>query len=988
MVDIEPIANLFFMLADLERRVETKRQVLSDHRSFNSDELFDMIAGNAKSISSRELILFFNINGLTAEVEELKALLKLFDHNSDGILDRAEFKRTVLSQEHTFADRHLSKNSEVPKEIILSLLKIFDAELGGIKEVDKAKSLFHARGFEPLYVYFNALDSRGKGKLDLRDIYEVLTKFRPDSTYTTATRVLRRLDRDNDHKVSPEEWERWFETLLFSEGNVFNALGRNQTQQHGMSPFEGHHQDRDRVQGSNNYSDRPINNHADEISYQMTPQPEYQRQQGNEYPKTSSSLKYSKSPNRQGRPSNYRPNTTQQASRDGTGSKWTETGNRSRSPFKPERGSRIKEVTTVHDRSPARNEKRTYIVRESEDGTEDIEERIYEPIEGTDPNNREQALYRIERTIKDAKREVEGIKPSYYNVSSDKRDSNPFSGSHPKSPEARGDRIAYQQQGMNNYYESPPRGYNDVHSAQKYHKTPGGKAYRDISPMRNFTRNDRFQPDTKKSPIRASSSINQPNQGALEPRYYVHGDKERVVYSPQNQRQSAQKYADQVDGPYRREEIYKRSPQRGAVQEPFGDTLPEITETLGFHDSPQLKEEIITQKETNGGKQINTYIRKVYSKEKDRTSPGQSDIQNSPYRDEDILATTYGNTGGRLTTDFSGQKNLESRDGDFTQTKRVVHQDLKLLTSKTHFQIDNDAQPFNFDDSFQLARTPKLSSNFMMESTREYTELVLKESEKFKLRDNLASKLSKEDKFSSLTDVEKVELIGCLKAKIGLFREVERARIILAENFDFNIADLFFLAKKNSPKSYIENIGISYDEFKGIYDALNIRVEERFVRLVFVRNDLDNDGSLSFHEFSEILGPFTPSLREDMNRRPTRAISSIDEYTSSVKQALDNVLRATAEYEKETDLTREVTQHRLYSLFNLIDQSNKGLLVFHDLKNALELYGSFSNDQEILALIRKFDFNKDGKISMTEFINQMSPLRNSQPYEHIRNKGF
>lgn len=185
-----------------------------------------------------------------------------------------------------------------------------------------------------------------------------------------------------------------------------------------------------------------------------------------------------------------------------------------------------------------------------------------------------------------------------------------------------------------------------------------------------------------------------------------------------------------------------------------------------------------------------------------------------------------------------------------------------------------------------------------------------------------------------------------------------------------------------------ESLGLNYEDFKGIYEDLKIRIEERFIRLIFVRNDYDNDGIINFFEFSELFAPFSNSLREQMNRRPAKSIASIVEYGDATKKALESCLRAVADYEKETDLTREVTQHRLYSLYNLIDQSNKGILVFQDLKDVLEKYGSFSNDQELLALIRRFDFNKDGKISLTEFIDQMSPLRNSQPYEHIRNKGY
>ena len=279
--------------------------------------------------------------------------------------------------------------------------------------------------------------------------------------------------------------------------------------------------------------------------------------------------------------------------------------------------------------------------------------------------------------------------------------------------------------------------------------------------------------------------------------------------------------------------------------------------------------------------------------------------------------------------------------------------------------------------------SPSRLSSSKLADTAEYIELVKRESDKFKKRDDLANKLSPDLKFSSLSSNEKNELINCLKAKVSLFREVERARTDLAENSGFSLSELFRIVKKNQLAG-----GVSFDEFKDLFQRIGMAVDEKLIRLVFVRNDYDNDGTLSFFEFSELVGPFKPALREDLNRRVDNGYLGVSDYPPKIKQAISRCLKSLIEFEKETDSTREVTQHRLYSLFNLIDQSNKNLLVLQDISEILQNHGFSATEMELIALIRKFDFNMDGKISMVEFINEMSPLRNSKPFETLRNKGF
>lgn len=689
----------------------------------------------------------------------------------------------------------------------------------------------------------------------------------------------------------------------------------------------------------------------------MTPlEPRERSRVARDREQTSSTLRYSKSPAR-----------VPTASRPGFSDEKNPVDGR-------ERESRVREVTTVIDRTPGRNELRTYIKHTHGNGITEKEERIYEPIRDEGLSRRPDVpVYRIERKIEEVAdvRARDRTPPSYLRSQYEAKYSNNKIGSdyvtRPNYTETTRSPIGsrFERESTPTQLRSPVQ----RSTAQKH-------SY-EVSPMRNF-RETQYQNNDRRSrtPTRQSPSsykiVREPSE--LEPRVYDHGNKDRVVYSPPNHTRHSARYADQIDGPYRREEIVPKSPQRFQVPEEVAEPFRErrYTKTDKYEDPSQgsnLKEEIITHHEIDNGNnvQINTYIRKIYSNEK-----------NAP----EEHSFSHAKPAFYAPKDFSGQKTDALRDST-DRDRRIEHQNLNVKSPR--LMLENAS---TIDDTYRLSRPSNQGSNFVIESTKEYADLVIRESEKYKLRDHLALKLSKEDKFSSLSDDEKVELVGCLKAKIALFRELERTRVQLAESSDFNLADLFFLAKKTPRGALNESLGLNYEDFKSIYDDLEIRIDERFIRLIFVRNDYDNDGIINFYEFSELLAPFSSSLRDNLNRRPTKSLQSLSELPEATKMAIENVLRAAAEYEKETDLTREVTQHRLYSLYNLVDLSNKGVVVFQDLKDVMEQYGSFSDDQELIALIRRFDFNKDGKISLTEFIDQMSPLRNSQPYEHIRNKGY
>ena len=599
----------------IEKRAEIKRQVLTEHKGFHSDEVYEFLAQvPQRGITSADLKHFFNIHGLTADTEDINSLLALFDYNRDGVLDRSEFKRTVLSQELGFTERDRSGvNSS--QEIQISLLKIFDEELGGIKTLERMKTEIRLRGPEFVLAMFYHLDTSKKGYIDVRDIHQFLGRTDPGLTYATSTRIIRRLDRDYDNRISLDEWEDNLRPLTLVIGNPFQMI-----EVRTPGPLY-----------QNGPQEYTSGDPRSEISYHMT---SYVNRQNP--PTGSNTLVYSKSPNLRQSPapqtrtkdSAYKsPNTRAFVEQD------VSENPRGILSYKktigPETGGSVtyEDKVTVIDKSPDRAEKRTYIRTKFADGSEEVEERIYEPLTDLELRD-ERPLYQIKRYINEVPVNDTRYRPDQTNRTTESR----YITS--RSPLRSGQK-------------------NNIGHKDRTLQTGGSDTYQP-SPIKNFRRfEERVEERTSlirgddnhiqrtgysRSPIRSQYQDNRSETTRTETTRteigrhenrdvslrYEYQDRDRYVHSPARHNRTLNN-----DTAYRREEILHRGPMNASYVNRDSVANPvikqsRVVETFGRdgqEKDPNLQEEIITQHEFDdqNNRQVNTYIRKIYSPNREKT---------------------------------------------------------------------------------------------------------------------------------------------------------------------------------------------------------------------------------------------------------------------------------------------------------------------------------------------------------------------------------
>lgn len=85
---------------------------------------------------------------------------------------------------------------------------------------------------------------------------------------------------------------------------------------------------------------------------------------------------------------------------------------------------------------------------------------------------------------------------------------------------------------------------------------------------------------------------------------------------------------------------------------------------------------------------------------------------------------------------------------------------------------------------------------------------------------------------------------------------------------------------------------------------------------------------------------------------------------SSLQQVIDKIKSGQRRYAS--------LQAYVIDLIKVLDKNGDNLISFDEFTSGLKSMGVFLTDHEVHVLLRAFDHNKDGKISMEEFYNSLA----------------
>ena len=187
-------------------------------------------------------------------------------------------------------------------------------------------------------------------------------------------------------------------------------------------------------------------------------------------------------------------------------------------------------------------------------------------------------------------------------------------------------------------------------------------------------------------------------------------------------------------------------------------------------------------------------------------------------------------------------------------------------------------------------------------------------------------------------------------------RKVEISRQVLSDNYEFDAFQIFRTLDTQG-KNYIDATDlIKYYNYKGI------TITEIEAQLIILFYDQNFDGVLSYEEFTFLIQS-EKTMKTFSKTSPGSDLGFNVEY--SFLKLLENELQLTIKILNllnDIQSCRDFNIHLLYhSLKSCNGITNNGIKCF------LEKYDANYLDSDINSIIKRIDFNKDGKIDFCEF---------------------
>lgn len=218
--------DLLSALASQESALEYSRQSLAAHEDFEPYTLFLRLDSRSKGfLVVEDIHSFLENNSLALSSKSCELLLKQFDYDGDGSWVFAEFLRLVLPTDSPVLRTAVSQrpvNKKLSFDIEFAAARLMSKEIEGLSVLETLKKdlFFNTFDFDLKEAFF-LIDQKNKGFLNFDNLEDFTQKQGKYLSPANLVNLLKRLDRNDDGKVSFEEFR---DALLPLNGSLTGNL--------------------------------------------------------------------------------------------------------------------------------------------------------------------------------------------------------------------------------------------------------------------------------------------------------------------------------------------------------------------------------------------------------------------------------------------------------------------------------------------------------------------------------------------------------------------------------------------------------------------------------------------------------------------------------------------------------------------------------------------------------------------------------------------
>jgi Ca2+-binding EF-hand superfamily protein len=223
---------------------------------------------------------------------------------------------------------------------------------------------------------------------------------------------------------------------------------------------------------------------------------------------------------------------------------------------------------------------------------------------------------------------------------------------------------------------------------------------------------------------------------------------------------------------------------------------------------------------------------------------------------------------------------------------------------------------------------------------------------------------------SSIISIEEKELVGWFQEEIKINRDVERKKNELSLKHDFNLFDAFRMFDRQ---------GTGYanlNDFQETFEYFNFSAPKDEIFLLI--KHFSNSGQLNFKQFSEVISPKQEEYARILRNRSSNDLDlEFPEFSRETLNTFLETFRLLLDAESLAERVRQrltrMPDFSLYQAFMAVDKGRDGFITIDEFQSVLQSHSIFASTKDLQSLLGKYDKNKDGRVSYTDFIEEITP---------------